>query len=473
MNTLWTSDLIIEATGGRGTDGINVSSVSIDSRTITEGALFVALTGERFNGHDYVQKALQDGAACALVSETPKGLDDHDARLIFVQNTEAALQDLGIAARARYNGKVIGVTGSVGKTGTKEMLRCALSGLGSVYATEGNYNNHLGVPLTLANMDVSTDFSVYEMGMNHAGEISQLSEWVRPDVAIITTVEEVHIEFFESVLGIADAKAEIFDGMGNEGIAVLNADNEHFDRLFKHAHAKGLDRVVTFGTGTDALCKMGQYRLEGLQSVVDAVITNTPITYRMSAIGKHWGLTSCAVLGAIEALGLDLARAAEALETFTEPEGRGRIEELEVKGGYLHLIDDSYNASPSSMQAAFEKLYSLRESDRMEPQRRMIAVLGDMLELGERAHDLHVGLVPTLVNNQIDLVFAAGSFMKEMFDALPEHMQGEYDLTAADLGPKVAKHLRERDLVLVKGSRGSRMDDVVKTIRNNNPKKEA
>lgn len=473
MNTLWTSDLIKEATQGRGASGIAIRSVSIDSRTIEPDGLFVALKGERFDGHDYVQTAFDAGAAAALVSDAPKDIAADDPRLIYVENTETALQDLGVAARTRFGGKVVGVTGSVGKTGTKEMLRCALSGLGNVYATQGNYNNHLGVPLTLANMDQSADFAVFEMGMNHAGEISQLSEWVRPHVAIITTVEEVHIEFFESVLGIADAKAEIFDGMGEEGIAILNADNEHFDRLFKHAHAKGLDRVVTFGTGKDALCKMGQYRLEGLQSVVDAVVTDTPITYRMSAIGKHWGLTSCAVLGAVEALGLDLACAAEALETFTEPEGRGRIEELTVKGGYLHLIDDSYNASPSSMRAAFEKLYSLRESDKKQPKRRMIAVLGDMLELGDRARDLHVGLVPTLVNNQIDLVFAAGTFMKDMFDALPEHMQGEYDITAADLGPKVAKHLRDRDLVLVKGSRGSRMDNVVKSIRDNNPKKEA
>lgn len=473
MKTLWTSDLVIEATEGKGAGGIAIASVSIDSRTINPGALFVALKGEQFDGHSYVRGALESGAVAALVSDTPYDMDAADPRLILVENTEIALQDLGVAARARYDGKVIGVTGSVGKTGCKEMLRTTLSALGSVYATQGNYNNHLGVPLTLANMPAESDFAVFEMGMNHAGEISQLSEWVRPDVSIITTVEEVHIEFFDSVLGIADAKAEIFDGMNENGIAILNADNEHFDRLFKHAHAKGLDRVISFGTGNDALCKMGQYRLEGLQSVVDAVVLDTPITYRMSAIGKHWGLTSMAVLGAIEALGLDLAKAAEAFEGFMEPEGRGRIEELQVKGGYLHIIDDSYNASPSSMRAAFEKLYMLRESDRKQPKRRMIAVLGDMLELGDRAKDLHVGLVPSLVNNQVDLVFAAGTFMKDLFDALPEAMQGEYDLTAADLGPKVAKHLRDRDLVLVKGSRGSRMDEVVNGIRKNSPKKEA
>lgn len=473
MRTLWTSDLILEATDGKGRPDIAIDSVVIDSRKVSKGALFVALKGEHFDGHSFVSKAFEAGAVAALVSDTPYDLDAQDPRLIYVENTETALQDIGVAARARYHGKVVGVTGSVGKTGTKEMLRTTLGALGKVYATEGNYNNHLGVPMTLANLPTDADFAVFEMGMNHAGEITLLSEWVQPHVSIITTVEEAHMEFFDSIGQVADAKAEIFDGMNESGIAILNADNDQFDRLFKHAHAKGLDRVITFGTGKDALCKMGQYRLEGLQSVVDAVVLNTPITYRMSAIGKHWGLTSCAVLGAVEALGLDLARAAEALEGFTEPAGRGRIEELKVKGGYLHVIDDSYNASPSSMRAAFEKLYALRESDRKKPKRRTVAVLGDMLELGERAHDLHVGLVPSLVNNQIDLVFAAGTFMKDMYEALPEHMQGDYDLTAADLGPKVAKHLRDRDLVLVKGSRGSRMEEVIESIRKSNPHKEA
>ncbi len=471
-HTLWDRQEVAAATGGRCTENGAITSVSIDSRTVEEGALFVALKGDQFDGHDYVQSAFERGAWAALVSEPPKGISPDDARLIWAGDTERALQDLGQASRARYHGKVIGVTGSVGKTGSKEMLRWALSAIGRVYATKGNYNNHLGVPLMLSNMAPDYDFAIFEMGMNHAGEISMLSEWVAPDVSLITTVEEVHIEYFDGIEGIADAKAEIFDGMGEQGVAILNADNSQFDRLFKHAHAKGLDRVITFGTGDNALCKLGQYRLEGLQSVVDAVIGDTPLTYRLGAIGKHWGLVSTAVLGVVEALGEDLAKAAEALEQFNEPEGRGRIEQIQVKGGYLHLIDDSYNASPSSMRAAFEKLYMLQKSDVQKPKQRTIAVLGDMLELGERAHDLHVGLVPSLVNNQIDLVFAAGKFMKELFDALPEAMQGEYDITAADLGPKVAKHLRERDLVLVKGSRGSRMDDVVKHIKKQ-PSKEA
>lgn len=462
--TLWRATEVAQATGAQMKEGADwfASSVSIDSRTIAEGGLFVALRGDHFDGHDYVQAVLAQGAAGAIVSRVPKGLEE-DTRLVLVADTELALQQLGQAGRARTRAKIVGVTGSVGKTGAKEMLRVALGANGTIFATHGNLNNHLGVPLNLANLPADSDYAIFEMGMNHAGEIRLLTGWVKPHVSMITTVEPVHIEFFDSVEAIADAKSEIFEGMGGEGVAVINADNAHFKRMQKNAARAGLDRILTFGVHDTALCQMTHYATEGLESVVDAVIAGTNVRYRLGAIGKHWGLMSVAVLAVVEAIGADLPKAAAALAQFSEPAGRGKIEELKVSGGHLRLIDDAYNASPASMAAAFEKMAILRDGEAVPP--RTVVVLGDMLELGSHSIDLHVGLVPTLINNQIDLVFAAGSFMRYLYDALPEDMRGDYDLTAAALAPKVTSRLRPQDLVLVKGSNGSRMRDVVRAIR--------
>lgn len=465
MITLWNAVEVAKATGGKARGQWAANAVVIDSRTLAPGALFVALKGERVDGHQYLAQAFDKGAVAAVVSRVPEGFAADDARLVLVDDTEKALQQLGVFARERSAAKFIGVTGSVGKTGCKEMLRTVLSVCGKVFATQGNLNNHLGVPLTLANMPTDTQFAVIEMGMNHAGEIRVLSRWVRPDVSIITTVEAVHLEFFPNVEGIADAKNEIFEGMGGEGVAVINADNPHFERMRTFADAAGVDRILSFGTSAKALCKMTQYRVEDFHSELEAVIAGTPITYRLGAIGKHWGLMSVAVLGVVDALGADLPKAAAALERFTEPKGRGRIEELRVKGGHLKLVDDSYNASPASMRAAFEKMFLLKQSTK-EPCRTVV-VLGDMLELGDASRDLHVGLVPSIVNNQVDLVFAAGTFMRELYDALPETLRGDYDLTASGLAPKVIRRLQHRDIVLVKGSHGSRMHEVVEAVEKN------
>lgn len=466
MNTLWKSQEVATATGGIVTSDWSVSGVSIDSRQVRSGDLFVAIKGEHFDGHAFVAAAFEAGASAAMVSAIPSDLEG-DKRLVVVSDTERALQQLGIAARKRSRAQIVGITGSVGKTGCKEMLKIALSATGSVYATQGNLNNHLGVPISLANMPLDVEFAIFEMGMNHAGEIRLLTNWVKPHVSIITTIDAVHIEYFDSVEAIADAKAEIFEGMGGQGVAVLNADNEHFRRLQHKAIDLGLDRVLSFGTTDSSLCQLLQYGVEQTQSVVDATIAGTRLNYRLGAIGKHWGLMSVAVLAIVDALEADLPKAATALEYFQEPAGRGRISELAVEGGYLRLIDDAYNASPVSMRGAFEKLAMIRESDKKAGPVRTIAVLGDMLELGTHSRDLHVGLVPTLVNNQIDLVFAAGSFMKHMYDALPEAMRGDYDVTSAELAPKVVSRLRHRDLVLVKGSNGSKMSRVSRAIEEN------
>lgn len=461
--TLWTTQDIVNATHGISAGDWAARSVSIDSRTLEEGALFVALPGSRVDGHEHVAAALQKGAVAALVSKPVAGVDP--SRLVIVKDVEKALQQLGAAARNRSAAKFIGVTGSVGKTGAKEMLRTALGALGRVHATTGNLNNHLGVPLTLANMPLDTEFAILEMGMNHPGEIAPLSRMAAPHVSLITTVEAVHIEYFPSVEAIADEKAEILAGMQG-GVAVLNADNAHYERLKKIAQGRNMDRILSFGTAKNALCRMTHYAIDDTHSAIEATIAGTPVAYRIGTIGKHWALTSVAVLGVVDALRADLAKAAAALANFTEPKGRGQIRKLCVKGGNLRLIDDAYNASPVSVKGAIEKVAEIRDASK--EQVRTVVVLGDMLELGEQAEDLHVGLVPTLVNNQMDLVFAAGSFMEKMYNALPETMRGAYKPTSRELAPVVVEALRANDLVLVKGSRGSRMDVVVDAIEGKN-----
>ena len=463
MTTAWTASDVATATHGTTTGTWTATSVSIDTRTIEKGALFVALPGTQVDGHDYVKAALEKGAVAALISKPVAGVSND--QVVMVADVEKALQALGAAGRARSKAKFVGVTGSVGKTGSKEMIAMALSACGRTYATKGNLNNHLGVPLNLANLPLDSEYAVIEMGMNHAGEISPLSMMARPHVSLITNVEAVHIEFFPSVSSIADEKAAIFDGMGGAGVAVLNADNAHFPRLRKHAESKGLDRILSFGTGTNANCQLVDFYIRDAHMEIEAIIAGTTLQYTIGAIGKHWAVTSVATLGVVDALGGDLAKAAAALAEYKEPKGRGRVSRLAITGGHLRLVDDSYNASAVSIKGAVEKIADMRKASK-DPV-RTIVVLGDMLELGEHAEDMHVGLAPTLVNNQMDLVFAAGTFMEKMYNALPESMQGAYRKTSRELAPVVVDALRANDLVLVKGSRGSRMDVVVAAIEEN------
>lgn len=469
MTTQWSAGDIAAAVKGKTTGTWTAASVSIDSRSMEPGALFVALPGTKVDGHEFVKAAIARGAAGALVSKLVK--DVPAEKQVLVADVETALQDLGVAARARSNAQFIGVTGSVGKTGAKEMLASVLAVHGKVHYTRGNLNNHLGVPLILSNLPRDAKFAVIEMGMNHAGEIARLSHWVKPHAALITTVDAVHIEYFQSVEAIADEKASIFDGMGGAGVAVINGDNAHAVRLRQYAVKKDLDRVLAFGTNLEAQCRMVNYRVEDMHSVVDAVIAGTVMEYRIGTIGKHWALMSVAVLGMVDALGLDIAKSAEALQQFSEPKGRGQIKKLAVQGGHLKLVDDCYNASPISMQGAFEKLADLQEASMADA--RTVVVLGDMLELGEHSEEMHVGLVPALVNNQMGLVFAAGKFMQKLYENLPATMQGAYRPTSTELAPVVVEALRPRDLVLVKGSRGSRMDVVVEAIEENARKLES
>ncbi|HEX6959555.1 MAG TPA: UDP-N-acetylmuramoylalanyl-D-glutamyl-2,6-diaminopimelate--D-alanyl-D-alanine ligase [Ferrovibrio sp.] len=456
---LWTSAEAARATQGGSETFWTASGVSIDSRAIGFGDLFVALRGPNFDGHVFVADALAKGAAAAMVDRVPETLPP-GANLLLVKDTFQALNDLAAAARQRCGAKVIAVTGSVGKTSTKEMLRHVLADQAATHATTGNLNNHWGVPLTLARMPVDSRFAVIEMGMNHAGEIAPLSRLARPQSAIITAVEAVHLENFASIAGIADAKAEIFAGLEPGGVAIVNRDNPHFARIAEAARAAGAATVIGFGEHPEAQARLVKYAPHADCSCVAAEILGHPMTFKIGAPGRHWVLNALAVLAAAQIAGADLAQAGMALARITAPKGRGERHVLSWRdGGDIELIDDSYNASPPSMRAAFAVLAMAKPR---APRGRRIAVLGDMLELGPDAEAAHAGLAQDL--SGVDLVFAAGPLMRALYEALPAQKRGHLAANSTELIQPLRRAIRGGDVLLVKGSHGSRMDRIVEDL---------
>ncbi len=459
--TLWTAEEAARATGGRTQGDWEAKGVSIDSRAVAAGDLFIALKGPSFDGHDFVADALGKGAAAAMISKTPENLPA-DAPLLLVGDTLEGLTALGQAARTRSQARFIGVTGSVGKTGTKEALKACLAAQGPTAASVASFNNHWGVPLSLARMAPGSAYGVFEVGMNHAGEISALTAILRPQVAIITTIEPVHLEFFDSVEGIADAKAEIFESMGADGTAVLNRDNAFYDHLAGKARAAGVGRVIGFGTAAGAELRLESCDLGERSSQVRAEIFGRRVDYSLSLPGQHSVMNSLAVLGAVEAAGADLDRALLELAKLAPLKGRGAREEIALPGGgHFGLIDDSYNANPSSLRAAVAVLGGSRPGDGG----RRIAVLGDMLELGADGERLHAGLATPIADAGIDLVFTCGSLMAALAEALPPALRGGHASDSQALAPQVAAALGPGDVVLVKGSLGSRMAVVVEALK--------
>jgi UDP-N-acetylmuramoyl-tripeptide--D-alanyl-D-alanine ligase len=456
---LWTSQQAGAATGGRNTRGWRAFGVSIDSRTLARDDLFIALQGPSFDGHDFVAKGFGAGAAAALVSRAPAGLDG-DAPLLLVGDTMDALGALGAAARKRSRARIVAVTGSVGKTGTKEALRLALSDQGRTTASAASFNNHWGVPLSLACMPEDAAFGVFEVGMNHAGEIGPLSRLIRPHVAVITTVAAAHTAFFASIEDIADAKAEIFQGVEPGGAAVLNRDNPHFARLETAARDSGIERIITFGAHQAADARLIDCALMPDSCLVSAIVAGTEIDFRIGISGRHMALNCLAVLAAVDALGADVARAAAALAGLSPLAGRGRRHVVDRDGGAFTVIDESYNANPASMRAAIETLGAMRPDGGA----RRIAVLGEMRELGPQSAAMHAELAATLEDNGVDLVFAAGDDMAHLFAALPAAMQGVHAGSAAALAPAVAAAVQAGDVVTVKGSLASGMKTVVDAL---------
>ncbi|MFQ5625411.1 MAG: UDP-N-acetylmuramoylalanyl-D-glutamyl-2,6-diaminopimelate--D-alanyl-D-alanine ligase [Methyloligellaceae bacterium] len=457
---LWTFDDVLEATAGWAEGGAapDLQSVSIDSRTLEPGALFAAIRGDKLDGHDYVEQAFEASAAAALVAEGAKL--DVAGTLIRVPDTLEALNRLGAAARARSEARIIAVTGSAGKTGTKEALRLALGASGRVHASEKSYNNHWGVPLSLANFARANDFGVFEAGMNHAGEITPLTRLIRPHIAIITTVAPVHLEFFDTVEKIAEAKAEIFAGLEPGGVAILNRDEPHFALLNSCAREAGAERIITFGAHDSADVRLTESRPVGDASEVEVLIGGDHISYRIGAPGRHLVMNSLAVLAALQAAGADLQAGAQALDGYRAQAGRGARTQFALGDGRVTLIDESYNANPASMRAA---LAALAETPREELPRR-IAVLGDMLELGETSDQLHAELAEPVDAAGVDVVFACGPHMRALYDALPETRRGAYAENSAGLEAALLETVRAGDVVMVKGSLGRAMGPLVEAL---------
>lgn len=463
---LWTAQDAATAMGAPllGDAEWQAHGISIDTRTLQPGDLFFALQGDGNDGHDYVAQALDKGAACAVISRPVEGLKP-DAPLVQVDDTLKALEKLGLAARARSSARICAVTGSVGKTGTKEGLLHILSGQGRTHASVASYNNHIGVPITLARMPADAQYGIFEIGMNHANEISPLVKMVRPEAVIITTVEAVHIENFGSVEEIADAKAEIFDGLQAGGTAILNQDNPHFDRLRSRALACGAGKIIAFGKSELADARVTRMSLQSDASYVTASICDHEMTYKLGVPGEHIVMNSLAMLACVHELGADLALAGLALGKLLPPEGRGSRIEIELPGGSFLIIDESYNANPTSMRAVMQALGNTPPG----PKGRRIAVVGDMLELGDQGPVDHAGLKEPIAENEIDLVFACGPLMENLWDVLPMGVRGAYADTSAELAPRVADEIAPGDVVMIKGSLGSRMALVLKALKDLGP----
>lgn len=467
MSALWTSAEAVAATGGACTVEWQATGVSIDTRSIETGDLFVALSDSR-DGHDFVASALEKGACAALVSRVPEGVSP-DAPLLVVDDVLKALEKMGIAARARVQAKVIGVTGSVGKTGTKEMLRTALAPFGKVHAAVRSFNNHWGVPLTLARMPRDTDFAVIEIGMNHPGEIGPLAVMADLDVAVITTVAAVHMAAFKDVTEIAEAKAEIFQGLRTGGVAVLNADIPSFDMLSNAAHKAGAE-ITRFGTCESADMVLVNAILSGDSTTVDALFNGQPALFKLAAAGQHLAMNALSALAGVQAVGGDLAQAMLALANWHAPDGRGARYIIDLSNGAgetLELIDESYNANPTSMEAALNVLAAAKPIDntgRIVTGRR-IAFLGDMLELGPTSDALHQGLADLAALEQIDVIHTSGRMMKALHDVLPFGKQGKWFEDGAAMAANVHHLLDAGDVAMVKGSLGAHVGQVVTTIR--------
>jgi UDP-N-acetylmuramoyl-tripeptide--D-alanyl-D-alanine ligase len=451
---LWTSAEIARATGGTEGGGFVATGVSIDTRTLQPGDLFVALAGVR-DGHEFVAQALASGAAGALVSQDVAG------PAVKVADTLTALEQLGVAARERaLSARRGAVTGSVGKTSVTQAVMAGLMLAGRAHSSVKSYNNHIGVPLTLARMPAATERAVFEIGMNHAEEIRPLTRMVRPHAALVTTVGPVHTENFpDGEEGVARAKAEVFAGLEPGGVAVLNADNRWFGLLKAEAEAAGA-QVRTFGSGEGCDARLIDFQVPdgGGHAVIQARFHGKGLDFPILQTGLHWGLNSMAVLLMLEALEVDLGDSLAALGSFEPLAGRGAETLVQLDGGAFTLIDESYNANPVSMASAIATLGKRSTSG------RRIVALTDMLELGPESPAFHAGLAADLEAASIDLAFCAGPLMKSLWDALPPTRRGGYAGSAAELAPRLAQAVEAGDVVMVKGSNGSKAGLVAQAL---------
>ena len=455
----WTNQDIEKALGVRANLPFSIRNASIDTRTLKPGSLFIALKGVKSDGHRYMRIAAQKGANAALVEYVPKG--GWPLPYVLVENTQNALTELARYARKQSRAKVIAVTGSVGKTGTKEMLKLALGASGKVHATHGNFNNHLGLPLTLLHAPLDTDYLVLELGMSAAGEIEFLTQIARPHCAIITQIAPAHLDSFESITEIARAKAEIFQGLEPNGHAFIPRDSE-FYALLKEEALRHTKTIQSFGMHADADCRLIKNTI-GKNDKQHFCLNHKQKNYNvvMPALGAHWARNASILPLVLEHVQCDIKRGLETLCELEPMAGRGKSYQLNIHGKMIRLIDESYNASPFSMQAAIENLGNAKAE-------RKIAILGDMLELGPTSQELHKGLAQAIVKSRINLLFACGPYMKTLYESLPQNIQGGYSPNAEMLMSYMTPKLKDGDCLLIKGSLGSNMASVRNDLLNLN-----
>ena len=462
MTALWSETELIAALGASPSARVSepVRGVSIDSRTLEPGDLFFAIRGETHDGHDHVARAFEAGAAAAVASRERVPELAAFGPVFAVEDTLEAMGRLGVAARARSKAKIVAVTGSVGKTTAKEMLRAMLNACGAAHASALSYNNHWGVPLSLTRMPKDARFGVFEMGMNHAGEIAPLTRMARPHAALVTTIAPVHIEHLGSIEAIADAKAEIFLGLEPHGAAVLNRDAPEFERLKKAAASRGAS-VFSFGHGPECDARLLEVEAKDGGSRVKARMSGRDLAFELGAPGVHMAENALGALVSADALGADLEACAAALRGFSPQKGRGERFLLPMADGPATIIDESYNANPASMRAALKLLAAAKPG----PKGRRIAVIGDMLELGPKAAAMHAELAADLSASKVDLLFGAGPLTRALFDAAPASMRAAWTERSSELTDEVARTLRAGDIAMVKGSNGSRMGPLVAALR--------
>lgn len=449
----WSTNNIIDATGGRDVNGCNwihSSNISTDTRSIKKGDLFIALKGKNFDGHNFLHEAFLKGAVAAIVSEGKY----KSFPLMIVQDTLKALHDMAsyYIRNVLIDAKVIAVTGSVGKTTTKDMLHTVLSQYGVSHANEGNLNNNIGLPLTILKAPKNCQYLILEMGMNKVGEIKELSKISNPNIAVITNIEPAHTENFSSLFDVAQAKLEILYGTKNNGTLVLNRDNKYYDYLSSHANRN----IISFGKDKNAeVCLLDIIRNDDGLNLKIRLNNNQTINCNLRVQGEHFAYSLLVVAAVVQSLGLDLSKLPLALKNFSVTKGRGNIHKVKYNRKYIHLIDDSYNASPVSMKTAIKTLSTYSNQ-------RKVALLGDMLELGDESIEFHTDLVKTVTGNNIDKVYTVGKFMLELHELLPDNIRGAHFNDSNQLKSDLANIIQNNDAILVKGSRGMKMDLIVR-----------
>lgn len=433
------------------------NKICIDSREIEQDDIFVAFKGEAVDGHDYVSDALKRGASCAIVEHQPKDLKSKD-HLMIVANAKKTLKELSVFNRNRSTAKIIGITGSVGKTSTREALLLACSVDGKSYCSKKNFNNELGLPISLASMPLDTKYGIFELGMNQKGEIEQLTKILKPHLAIITKIAAAHIGFFNSLKNIALAKGEIFLGMKKNGIAILNGDDEYYSLLADLASKQGITNICRFGENPNNENRLIKYK----SGKIKANICGTEINYEINAIGRHQALNTVAVLSAVNKLGIDLNTAATALLKFSNIEGRGQSLKLKLGNKKILLIDDSYNANPTSIKAALD---AMKELSLEKNFRRKIAVLGDMVELGSFSKNSHKELAEPFEASGINKLITVGPQMKYLFDLVTENKKLKHFFDYNDAIKNILNLIEDGDYILFKGSHGTKIYEIVKHLK--------